>query len=423
MRIGMRLLIVGINYSPELTGIGPYTSALANHLAAQGDQVTVVTGQPHYPDWRPPPGRSRRLVAREMLNGVRVLRVPHYVPRHQSAVRRALYEATFGITGLIAMLSGQQPDAILGIVPSLSGGVLARVGARRFGVPYGLLFQDLVGPALRQTGIEGGGRLAGFAETLERWTTARAAAIGVVTEAFIPYLADVGVEPARIHHVPNWARLAPPDLTPPATRNRFGWLDERQVVVHAGNMGLKQGLGQVVDAARLAASRGDPIRFVLVGGGSQAASLHAAAASLPNFEVLPVQQDGIYASLLSAADVLLLSELSTQLNMSLPSKLTSYLAAGRPILAAVPTGGATALEVQRSGAGIVEPAGHPDRLLAALGRIRGDASLAERLSVAGPIYAAEHLGRGACLDRATRFVSAITRQATHPAGTTAEMGA
>ena len=48
----MRVLIVGINYSPELTGIGPYTAGLAEHLAARGDEVTVITGLPHYPDWR-----------------------------------------------------------------------------------------------------------------------------------------------------------------------------------------------------------------------------------------------------------------------------------------------------------------------------------------------------------------------------------
>ncbi|MEO7987787.1 MAG: glycosyltransferase, partial [Gemmatimonadales bacterium] len=215
-------------------------------------------------------------------------------------------------------------------------------------------------------------------------------------------------------------RLARADLTPTETRARFGWLDERQVVVHAGNMGLKQGLAQVIDAAQLAARRGEPVRFVLVGGGSQAATLKAAAAGSPNLEVLPLQADGTYASLLAAADVLLLSERRTQLEMSLPSKLTSYLSAGRPIVAAVAPGGATAQEVERSGAGIVAPAGDSEQLLAALRRVREGAGLAERLSQAGPSYAAAHLGRTPSLMRASAFVSAITARSADLGGSAVE---
>ena len=403
----MRLLIVGINYRPEPSGIGPYTTALAEHLAARGDDVSVLAGRPHYPAWQTSPGPWRGRIVHETLHGVHVTRVPHTVPRRQTGARRAAYEATFGASGLAAIAGLPRPDAILGVVPSLSGGVLARLGGRRFGAPYGLLFQDLVGPAARQSGMPGGLRLAGAAQVVERWTATGATAVGVVTGAFIPYLVAAGVAEDRIHHVPNWARLASPDEAPADLRRRLGWLDERQVVVHAGNMGLKQGLDQVVEAARLAARRGEPVRFVLAGGGSQAAALQAAAVGLPNLDVLPVQPDGTYASLLAAADVLLLSEVATQLTMSLPSKLASYLAAGRPIIAAVPPDGATALEVERSGAGLVTPAGDPADLLDALRRVRDERGLGTRLSSAGPVYAAAHLDRAACLDRAAAFVAAI----------------
>ena len=114
-------------------------------------------------------------------------------------------------------------------------------------------------------------------------------------------------------------------------------------------MGLKQGLEQVVEAARLAAERDEPVRFVLAGDGSQAEALRAMGAGLPTLEFLPVQPDGLHASLLAAADVLLLSERATQLDMSLPSKLTGYFAAGRPIVAAIPAGGASAREMRALG--------------------------------------------------------------------------
>lgn len=403
----MRVLIIGINYRPEPTAVGPYTAGLAEHLAARGDEVTVLTGLPSYPGWRLMRGTPRRLLATERLSGVTVLRAAHYIPAAQTAARRAVYEGTFGLTGLLASLRFGRPDAILGVVPSLSGGILARLTGQRLRAPYGLLFQDLMGPAARQSGIAGGGAVARATGAAEAWAVAGARAIGVVAETFTPYIASLEVPAERIYHVPNWARLARPSLARAETRRRFGWSDDRQVVLHAGNMGLKQGLEQVVEAARLAAERDEPVRFVLAGGGSQAESLRAMGAGLPTLDFLPVQRDGVHASLLAAADVLLLSERATQLDMALPSKLTSYFAAGRPIVAAVPPGGPSAREVERAGAGVTVPAGDPGAILDALTRLRADARTAARLAAAGPPYAEAHLGAAACLARAAALVDAI----------------
>src|SRR5664280_2850465 len=171
----MRVLIIGINYRPEPTGIGPYTAGLAEHLASRGDEVTVLTGLPNYPGWRLMRGTPRRLLAAGCLDGVTVLRVAHYIPAGQSAPRRALYEGTFGLTGLLASLRLGRPDAILGVVPSLSGGILARLTGQRLRAPYGLLFQDLMGPAARQSGIASAApvaRATGAAEAIPDWRAA-----------------------------------------------------------------------------------------------------------------------------------------------------------------------------------------------------------------------------------------------------------
>ena len=136
---GLRVLIIGINYRLELTGIGPYTAGLAEHLAARGDEVTALTGLPHYPAWRIARGTPRALLRRETIRGVTVIRAAHYVPATQSAIRRALYEGTLGLTGFLASLRLPRPDAILGVVPSVSGAILARLIGRRLRVPCGLL--------------------------------------------------------------------------------------------------------------------------------------------------------------------------------------------------------------------------------------------------------------------------------------------
>ena len=402
-----RILIVGINYRPEMTGIGPYTAGLAEALVSRGDDVTVLTGLPHYPAWRIARQSPRSLLRRENIQGVTIFRAAHYVPRKQSAIRRALYEGTFGLTGLLAYKRISRPDAILGIVPSLSGAVLARLIGQRLGAPYGLLFQDLMGPSASQSGMVGGSAVAGVTTRAEAWVSRPAKAIGVVAEAFTPYLVSLGVSPRRISHVQNWTRPTSPTMTVPETRARFGWLDGEQIVLHAGNIGLKQGLEQVVEAARIAANRHEPIRFVLSGGGNQAAAIQTAARGLPNVDFLGVQSDGTHASLLASADVLLLSERATQIDMSLPSKLTAYFAAGRPVVAAVPLGGGSAREVRRSGAGFVVPAGEPERLFEAFERLRTDPMLAAELGVAGPAHARANTSAALCIARAMDFVDTI----------------
>jgi glycosyltransferase involved in cell wall biosynthesis len=205
-------------------------------------------------------------------------------------------------------------------------------------------------------------------------------------------------------------------MTVAETRERFGWTDGTQVVLHAGNIGLKQGLEQVVQAAHVSARRGDPVHFVLSGGGNQAGAIRSATHGVSNVSFLGVQPDGVHASILAAADVLLLSERPSQVDMSLPSKLTSYFAARRPIVAAVPHGGASATEVARSGAGLHVRAGDIEGLLATLERLRTDQVLAQQLAASGPAFAERHISASACLARNAALVDEIAGNGIEKSG-------
>jgi glycosyltransferase involved in cell wall biosynthesis len=396
------VLIIGINYRPETTGIAPYTTDMAEHLAATGHRTTVITGFSHYPAWRLEPG-EQRLRASEMRNGVRLLRRRHYVPKAQSAMRRAVYEGTFLLHG--ALSRPERPDVVFGVIPSLSGGLLARYYGVRAHAPYGLVVQDLMAPAARQSGIGGGKRVAGATARLERWAAARARTVAIASADFRRYLRDVGVEDSRILDFPNWSHLAAPTTSRAATKQRLGWPADRTVVLHAGNMGLKQGLEQVVDAARRADARAAPVVFVLMGEGSQRQALETMARGVERLRFLPLQHEDELANVLNAADVLLISERSTVIDMSLPSKLTSYFAAGRPVVAAVPPDGSTAREVLRSGGGLVVPIGDPDELNRVVGRISEDAEWAGTLGMAGRRYAESALDLGSARARIDRLLA------------------
>ena len=360
----VNVLVIGINYAPEVTGIAPYTTAMAEHFARCGANVTVLAGVPHYPSWTVDELYRRRLRTRQQQNGVDVLRLRHHVPRKQSAARRALYEATFLAHALAAPLP-RRPDVVLAVVPSLGSGACAAQLARRFRVPLVVHVQDLLGQAATQSGIAGGSRVAGATSALEAWVLRQATVVGVVSESFRPVLHEYGVAAGRVVSLPNWSHVAPASGDTQEVRRDLGWADGLTVALHSGNMGLKQDLGNVLEAARLTTGRRD-LLYVLMGDGSQRRELEHQAEGLPNVRFLDPVANEQYVDVLRAADILLLNERASVVDMSLPSKLTSYFRAGRPVVAATAPGGATAQELARVGAAVTVPAGEPRRLADAI---------------------------------------------------------
>ncbi len=403
-----KLLIASLYYEPDSTGIAPYTTRLAEHLVAQGYDVTAITGMPHYPAWRVLDGYRGRITMREERNGVSLLRRLQYTPSHQSALQRALYEATFFANGL-ASLRLTQPDAVLGVVPGIGGGLLARVAVARFRVPYGLILQDLVAPAAQQSGIDGGASVASIVRAAEAWPARGAAAIGIVAEGFRPYVESLGVDPTRIRRVRNWVQTAPAAETRDATRARLAWPDDAFVCLHAGNMGHKQGIENIIEAARIAATTHERALFVLMGDGSQRPALEALAGryALTNLRFLPLQAQDAVANILAAADVLLLNQRGSVTDMALPSKLTSYFAAGVPVVAAVAASSEAAREVEWSSGGIAVAPDDPQALLGAIQRIANDRGLAQHLAASGLAYAASMLSEASALRGYEQLVASV----------------
>ncbi|MER5745827.1 glycosyltransferase [Streptomyces sp. NPDC059913] len=404
---GRTLLLVSTNYAPELTGIGPYAAQLAEHWAAAGADTHVLAGMPHYPSWRTDPGyRGVRRVTEERA-GVTVHRRRHYVPPRQSALRRALFEATVLGHGVLSPPDTPPPDAVVAQIPSLAGGVLGARLAARHRAPYIPVVQDLMGAAAAQSGIRGGGRAAALASAAERRALRSATLVGVIHESFVPRVAAYGVDPGRIRTVPNWSHVPTPSADRAATRARLGWDEGTPVVLHCGNMGLKQGLEVLVDAARLAPG----IHVVLMGDGNQRETLRGRAAGLRNLDFLPPAAEDEFTDVLAAADVLVVTQRASVLDMSVPSKLTSYFVSGRPVVASVAEGGGTAQEVHRSGAGLLVAPEDPAALLSAVRNLVEAPARADALGANGPQYVARHLGREAGLARFDALLTEVLADA------------
>ncbi len=406
---GRNALVVGINYAPEPTGIAPYTKGLAEHLARHADNVTVLTGVPHYPQWSVPEPYRRRLRTRERASrldldgatievGPHLHRLRHYVPSRQSALTRAGYELTF-LANAWATRAQHRPDLVVGVTPSLGGAVAAARLAARYQAKLVIVVQDLMAKAAAQSGISGGGRASAATAALERYALRRADRVLVVSDAFRPQLHEYGVPDERIAVLPNWSHIAPAAVGREAARAELGWPVDPFTVVHTGNIGLKQDLGNVVEAARrLDGDAG--VRFVVVGDGSQREPVRAQAEGLQHVSFVDPLNDHSYPLALAAADVLVVNERPGVADMSLPSKLTSYLVAGRPVLAAVGAGGATATEVARTeGAALVVPPGDPDAFVQGVQQLRAEVDRCLAMGATGRRYAERMLGYSATTSR------------------------
>ena len=242
-------------------------------------------------------------------------------------------------------------------------------------------------------------------DRLERHLLKRAQGVVVIHEVFKRRLAEAGVPEDRMEVIQNWAHVTMPDFHDrEATRATLDWRDDEFVAVHAGNMGAKQGLEGLIDVARLAEERGSPVRIVLMGDGSRRQALEDYGAGATNLTFLDPLPKGQFESALAAADCLLLHEKPGVVEMSVPSKLTTYFTAGRPVVAATdPHSGAAAL-MSESSAGLTVTAGDAQALLEAIERLCEKPNVADEFGERGQHYASEHLTGAASLNRKAAWV-------------------
>ena len=407
---GARVALVGINYAPESTGIGPYTSAMAHTWADAGAQVKVVTGVPHCPAWRVDPAYATGRRRHEHDGAVDLLRLRHHVPAHPGLVGRARMEGSF-FRAAAPAVARTPSDVVVAVTPSISGLAAAVTAAR--GRPVGCVVQDLTGKGAQESGTAGG-VVARAIEAGELALLRRCAVIGVVAPQFRVSLEAAGVEPGRIVDVGNFTHVHASTSGVAEAAARLGWAPGRFRVVHTGNMGMKQGLEHVVEAARRAEQQHLDVEFVLVGAGNTRPDIERAAVGLSTLRLVDPVDEDVYPEVLAAADVLLLHERPGIREMCLPSKLTSYTAAHRPILGAVDPGGISHAVLSGEGIAEVLPSGDADALVAAVRGLREDTARRADLADKAVAYGVSAYGEEAARERYVALLRALLPAAADP---------
>lgn len=337
-----RVVLVTTNYWPESTGIAVYTTDLAELLQENRIEISVLTGLPHYPWWKVLRQFEHLTEGITQHQSVEVIRAKHLIPPKMNALVRIRFEISlwWNLGRVSKHFAGSEFEAVIACIPTVAAGVIGKRIARKLGVPFGLIVQDLSGAGAKQSGLKGGALISNLALAVEASVLKAADSMVVISPAMRDVVLGLGVEAAKVSQITNYLARNIEHVNRDWARSSFGWASDNFVVIHTGNMGAKQGLENVIESAKVLGAD-VKIKIYLVGHGNQEANLKKLCKGMENIKVLPAVAIDRYSALLSAADLLLINERGTQMEMSLPSKLTSYLYSERPVLAAVPRGGAT----------------------------------------------------------------------------------
>lgn len=376
-------LVVTQYYPPERGAAQTRLSALSRELRRRGADVEVLTALPNYPVGKIFEGWSRRPVQVADEDGVRVVRVWLYASMGSGILRMVNY-ASFGLMSLVGLVRTRPARWTVVEYPTLFGALPAATWCRLRGRKVVINVADLWVDAIVDLGALSDGFAVRVLRRLERWMLTRATAVTAVTDGVRQALIDKGVDPERICWLPNGAdaEMFSPGSPDPEVDEILGLGPEDHLFLYAGTQGYVHGLEPILDAAE--ALRGEPVRFVFVGGGSERPQLEASAKARHLDDVTfvdPVAPEEI-GRYLRRATAALASVRDIELFKSVRSaKMFPAMASAKPVLYAGSDEGAAL--VAATGAGLVVPHGDVDALVAAVRRLVASPEEASAMGAAG----------------------------------------
>lgn len=404
----MRLLICSINFSPELTSTGKYTGETAYWLAENGVEVRVVTAPPYYPAWKVGEGYSGKRYATEYpVKNLTVFRCPLWVPHVPTGLKRIVHLLSFAVSSLPVLLRQirWRPDVVMVVEPPLFSAPGALLLAKLCSARSWLHVQDYEVDAAFNLGMLKGHFLRRIFYGLERGLMHYFDTVSSITPAMMRRAELKGIERSCLVYFPNWVNL---DQIKPMLRSsqevqRF--LEELDIPsdafvgLYAGNIGNKQGIEVVAEAAKRLVDLKN-IFFIFCGSGSGLAELKESCSGLSNVRFIDIQPIERFNTLLSMASVHLLPQKSDVADLVMPSKLTGMMASGRPIVATAAADTSVAEAVK--GCGIVVPPGDVEQFCAAILTLESNLPLCENAGTNARQWAENNLDQKKILNSLLR---------------------
>ena len=394
----MNLLVICPHFDPDVAPTGVVMSRIAHDLIARGNRLHVVTSLPWYQHHAIDAGWDGQLVRTERTDWGRISRVHPFPTDKRNIPARALAFGGFtALATLVGTFGRVRPDAVLAMSPPLTLGLAGRIAATARRAPLVFNIQDVFPDVAIELGLLSGDRVIRAARALERLSYRMSDAVTVLSDDLADNVRSkitIGLEgeqaqaqAKKVRVIPNFVdtNAIRPEARENSYREQYGLIGKK-VVMYAGNVGFSQSLNLVLDAARSFEGSRPDVVFVINGGGSARPDLERDAAHLPNVRFIDMQPIERLPEVLAAGDVHVVPLRAGLAWSSVPSKLYSILAAGRPIVASVDSGTEVERTLERAAAGIAVPPDDPRAFAGAISELIDDSDRAARMGASGRLF-------------------------------------
>jgi colanic acid biosynthesis glycosyl transferase WcaI len=338
--MGKRILLIGGNFYPELTGIGKYNGEMIATLSDMGYDCTVVTTFPYYPHWKiqePYTKRSfwfkkEQKCLSAQAKDTTIFRCPHYIPDKPSGLKRMISDFSFTLSAFIKvtqLLFAKKFDFVLVVAPPFQLGLLGIYYKKLKGAKLLYHIQDLQIDAARDFNLIKSPFILNMLFKIERYILKKADVVSSISRGMIKKIEKKYQRP--IVFFPNWVdtSLFFPITEKATLKQEFGFNTTDKVILYSGAIGEKQGLEAILDAAEQLKPHAD-FKFVICGTGPYKEKLLDIknAKNLDNVIFLALQPYERLNMFLNMADVHLVLQRANAADLVMPSKLTAILSVG-----------------------------------------------------------------------------------------------
>mgnify|MGYP006120657103 FL=1 len=322
------ITFIGLNFAPEDSAIGLYSSEWVNQLESDGHNVTVVTGFPYYPQWSVfKQYKNKPRFLQEYIGGTKILRYRQYVPKAPTFFKRIVHIIDFTIGSLFNLFKIKKCDLVIAVVPFTTSAFLGWIQKKRFNSKFWIHIQDFELDAALQSKKEPKvGPAFSLMFRLESWLFRKPDIVSTISHSMIDTLRKKSNSSS--FYLPNWVN---PDAINPVTANFHRYINSSKIVLlYSGNIGEKQDWNSFVEFCN--DINQNNYEIIIVGDGSKKNWLLERTVHLPNIKHYPPVPYSELSDLLCSVDIHLLFQKPDFLDLVMPSKVLGMMASAKPSL-------------------------------------------------------------------------------------------
>jgi len=392
------ITIIGINYYPEDTAIGLYTTQLAEYLNANSFDVNVVTGFPYYPSWRIKKKYiNKRTFLNEKVNNIKIYRYKQYVPKNPTFLKRVVHLLDFTFGSFINILKIKNTDLVICIVPFTSTIILGRILSKLRKAKLWVHVQDFEFDAATESNIISKNNI--LLKTffgIEKILLNSADALSTISSAMINKLEEKSKNNIPKYLLPNWVDI---DIINPEKAIYHQYLDSNKFnILYAGNIGEKQDWQFFLELAKRLEDN-TKVEFILVGDGAKKNWILNEVKNYTNIKYYSPVAYNELSNLLCSADVHILFQKNSVIDTVMPSKILAMMASEKPSIITGNLKSEVATIIKESKGGFYFKSKNLDNVLFSIGELIGNRDKAKYLGENARKYVTENFSSQETLNK------------------------